>query len=234
MTTHHVITVDGLAASGKSTLSRMLAEKLGYVHFNSGMLYRVIGWLAIEKKIPFQDEEALLRMLAAHGVSLRASAGVIEVLVNGQPVTADLSTPHVSQATSSTAVHPWLREALLAMQRALTSQCPLVAEGRDMGTVVFPEAELKFFIWASEATRAERRLQQMAGGGRRSDQELNRLKSGLEIEIRERDARDQGRAVAPAVPAADAIKIENSAKSLTEVLDTMYHFALARGLAPHS
>ncbi|MBX7138171.1 MAG: (d)CMP kinase [Oligoflexia bacterium] len=224
-----VITVDGLAASGKSTLAKHFAERLHYAHLNTGMLYRAVGLAALLNSVDRNDESALFEMMqkARFEFALSPARGTI-IKLDGRELGDELFTPEVSEATSLASRHPRVRERLLAIQRQAFPGTNIVAEGRDVGTVVFPDADLKLFITASEEVRRERRLRQMARS--RPGEDLNRLKLEIEREIAERDRRDTSRAVAPAVPAADAIVIDNSALALTATLESMYDAASKRGL----
>jgi CMP/dCMP kinase len=226
MSSRNVVTVDGLSGSGKTTLSRLLAEKLGFVHLNSGLLYRAIGFLGLRYlSQPFRNEEAE-RLLGKHGVRLALAAGnEPAVFINELLCREDLGTPEISQAASQLSAFPAVRKALLDAQRVAFPGSSLVAEGRDMGTVVFPEAPLKFFITAEEGVRAERRRAQLEKGG------ITIQPGDLEREIRERDHRDATRSISPTIPAPDAIILDNSRETLTSLVDRMYNFAALQGLA---
>lgn len=219
-----VITIDGLAGSGKTSIASLLAKRIGFVHLNSGLLYRAYGYLGCQLKIDPEDVNKVRELLSNNRVDL----GLTEnseptVFLNGQMLLANLQQPEVSRMTSVLAALPEVREALIAAQRNAFPGHSIVAEGRDMGTVIFPDAELKFFIEASVAVRVERRIQQFAAKepGLVAER-LNILKKQMEIEIVERDQRDAGRPLAPAKPAKDALIVINEGQSLTAVVENMY------------
>lgn len=229
-----VITVDGLAGTGKTTLSKKLAERLGYRHFSSGILYRAVGAIALRAGYDLQDSLAVGKILKEHTLEL---IGVKEygsqIVVDGQPVGSDtLYGPEVSEATSIIAQLEQIRADLIAVQREVFPGENLVAEGRDMGTTIFPDAPLKFFVTIQEEVAIERRLTQIvAARGNISESELKSLKERMKIEISERDARDRARKVSPTLPAEDAIVIDNSSETLTRVVQNMYDAASERGLS---
>lgn len=178
-----------------------------------------------------------MERLARHEVALSENGvGGTAAMLDGADVSSELFTPEVSQATSIAARHPQVRSYLIAAQRSAFPGRSLVAEGRDIGTVIFPDAPLKFFVQADEAIRVERRLSQLTGdaveGGDRklTARELEELKAKLSMEISERDRRDSERAASPTKPAENAILIDNSREPLTEVVDRMYDFAAKGGL----
>lgn len=216
-----VIAIDGLASSGKTTLSKLLAERLGFVHLNTGLLYRSVAHLALAAGTDVDDPAALVRMLAQHRVELRCDNqdhSSARLFVDGVDVTSAVQAPQVSEATSKAARHAEVRNALRALQRDAFPGADLVAEGRDMGTVVFPDAQVKFFIEADAAVRVERRISQLEGHTGASRDEL---KAQMLKEIIERDARDTGREVAPTKPASDSIIIDNSRGTLEQTLARM-------------
>lgn len=217
-----VITVDGLAGSGKTSLSRALARELGFAHLNSGLLYRGIGFLCLQHNVDLDDEAAIGRLLKSHSVELRSEG---ELLIDGIERAAELMTPVVSEATSKTSRFPVVRAYLLEAQREAFPGRGLVAEGRDMGTVVFPAAPLKFFISASVAVRVARRLQQLsASPGIVLDE------ATIQREILERDERDSTRAVSPTKGATDAVLIDNSGLPMAEVVASLRSVVKERGL----
>lgn len=222
-----VITVDGLAGSGKTTLARQLSERLGFIHFSSGLFYRSLGYLALAGGHDPADSDQALRLLERHTIELRAGG---DVLIDGTPFAEQLYQPRVSEATSIVASLPELRAALVEKQRMVFPGRALVAEGRDMGTVIFPAADLKFFIHADREVRVKRRLAQLGYEQTRDPFKLNSLKKDIEIEILERDERDSSRAAAPTVAAVDAIIVDNSSQTLTEVVQSMYDAVANRGL----
>lgn len=225
-----VITVDGLASSGKTTLSRLLAERLGFEHLNSGLLYRAVGWLSLRAGVKLSDPEAVTGALEGHTLALRRP-GVVEI--DGTERGIELQVPAVSEATSITAQYPAVRDRLFAGQREAFPGRNLVAEGRDMGTVVFPDAPLKFFVTAPSEVRARRRLEQLeAREGEVGPERRRALAESLQQEIVERDARDSQRLVAPTRPAAGAILIENGVRSAEAVVEEMVGIVRAHGLTP--
>ena len=224
-----VVTVDGLAGSGKTTISRMLAQRLSFAHLNSGLLYRAVAWLALRSSVDPNDGKALQALLGQHRLELRSDIQLSSRMwIDGADVTTQLHTPQVSEATSRAATRQEVRSSLVELQRGAFPGCSLVAEGRDMGTVIFPNAQMKFFIEASEEVRIQRRIAQLASPGASLEQ-ANRLKNEMKIEIAERDKRDAERALAPVRAAPDAVIVDNSSQTLTQVLDSMYDALRKKG-----
>lgn len=231
MTDRRVVTIDGLAGSGKSTLARELAKKLGFVHLNTGLLYRAVGFLALEHGVGVRAGPELARLIAMHRLELKATpAKGCEILIDGSAYGERLHMPEVSEATSIVSSVAEVRQALVQAQREAFPGQPLVAEGRDMGSIIFADAALKFFVQAELEVRVARRLAQYSGARKLAEDELNLLKKEMEREIIERDERDQGRALAPAKAASDALIVDNSSLTLTQVLENMYAAVAKRGL----
>jgi cytidylate kinase len=228
-----VVAVDGLAGSGKTTLARLLAERCGFAHLNSGQLYRAVALITLREKISGDDERALVAAIRAHRIELRAEgeSGKARIYIDGRDESANVAHPEVSEMTSITSRHPAVRAELVAAQRGAFPGRSIVAEGRDMGTVIFPEAPAKFFITADQAVRVERRVQQLYGDrARLTPAELKSLNQKIQIEIIERDQRDEHRSVSPTKAAQDAIAIDNTRDPLTVVLQRMYDILSSRGL----
>ena len=199
-----VIAIDGPAASGKGTIAQGVARALGFHYLDSGSLYRLVALKALEAGIPLDDEA---RLAGAASVSTFEFASD-RIALDGVDVTAALRTEAVSAASSRVAVLPGVRRALLARQRAFRRLPGLVADGRDMGTVVFPDAALKVYITAGAEERATRRYKQLIEKGN------SVTLDSLLRDIRDRDARDSSRAAAPLKPAADAIVLDTTALSI--------------------
>ena len=221
-----VITIDGLAGTGKSSLAAALAKRLGFIHLNSGILYRGIGSLLIESGASPSDEVALRDVLAKNTLVLKMKAERPVLEVNGQLWGRDLFTEEIGEYASKASHFKQVREFLLAAQRDAFPDQPMVTEGRDMGTVVFPSADLKFFVQVDEEVKAQRRLLQLQQGGR----DVGVTLEGLRLALRERDLRDTERAESPTKPASDAEIIDNSHETLTSVVERMYNSAALRGL----
>ncbi|WP_394129903.1 (d)CMP kinase [Shewanella maritima] len=210
-----IITVDGPSGAGKGTISQLLAQKLGWHLLDSGAIYRVLALAAIHHDVELENEEAIT-LLAAHlDVKFISNADLdgIKVVLEGEDVTTAIRSQDVSNAASKVASLPRVREALLRRQRAFSAEPGLVADGRDMGTVVFPDAPVKLFLTASAEERAQRRYNQLQDKG--FDVKIDRLLA----EIIERDDRDMNRAAAPLKPAEDALVIDTTGIGIEGVLE---------------
>lgn len=203
-----VITIDGPSGSGKGTISRLLAKDLGWHMLDSGALYRVLAQYVLQHNCAFDDVIKITHLAAV----LPAEFVDTQVLLAGEDVTKHIRSEACSDVASRIAVLPQVREALLARQRAFAQKPGLVADGRDMGTVVFPEAILKIYLDASVEERAKRRFLQLKEGG------YSVTLQDLVTDLIQRDVRDKTRAVAPLKPADDAIIIDSSTMSIEEVL----------------
>ena len=210
-----VITVDGPGGSGKGTVTQMLARKLGWHLLDSGALYRLTALAAVRQGVALNDEEGLVKVAAGLDVAFEPTpeGEPVRVILAGQDVTADIRTESAGDNASKVAVMQSVRDALLQRQRDFRQAPGLVADGRDMGTVVFPDAPVKIFLTASAEERARRRYSQLKGAG--VDVNIDAL---LE-EIRVRDERDINRSAAPLKPADDAQVIDSTGLSIEEVLD---------------
>lgn len=207
-----VITVDGPSGAGKGTLCMQLADKLGFNLLDSGAIYRVLALAAIHHGVDIESEDALV-LLAAHlDVQFLAEGELVKVVLEGEDVSRELRKEETGMAASKIAALPRVREALLRRQRAFAEGDGLVADGRDMGTVVFPQASVKIFLDASAEERAQRRLKQLQDKG--VDAKFDDLLS----EIQERDERDRNRPVAPLRPAEDALLLDSTSMSIDEVV----------------
>lgn len=230
-----VITVDGLAGTGKTTLSEKLAYELGFVHLSTGMLYRTVGLLSIRDGVSRQDDKALSDIINKNKIALKliekdnSTKAVVEL--NGAIIFDELYTPKVSEATSEVAVHSTVREALVAVQREAFLGSNLVAEGRDMGTVIFKDAVIKFWVHTDEEIKVKRRMAQIINKNPHiSETEKIELENQMQIEIHERDKRDQERGLAPSVKSSDMILIDNSSRTVDEVLAEMLRCVREKGL----
>ncbi len=220
-----VVTIDGPAGAGKSTVSRRLAEALGYRYVDTGAMYRIIGVLAAEQHIDFSDTTALAALCAATTIEFVERGGRIHVFANGRDLSAGIRTPEAAQQASKVSAVPEVRRHLVAMQRAMGAGGGVVMEGRDIGTVVFPDAAVKVFLDASAHERARRRAGESPGGS--TPAEVERIAQ----EIAERDARDRGRAHSPLRPAADAVVIDTTDKNIDQVVNELRALVATRAAA---
>jgi cytidylate kinase len=224
VTSAPVITVDGPSGAGKGTISHLLADRLGWHFLDSGALYRVTGQACVIEGVSWDDHDAVADI--ARHLEVRftlAENGEMLVAYKGVDVSADMRTEEGGRGASTVAAIPAVREALLARQRDFRQPPGLVADGRDMGTVVFHDAPLKFFLTASALERAERRYNQLIAKG--ESVSLPRLLA----DIQERDERDSNRSISPLVPAEDAIVIDSSAMPITDVFERVMLEVKKRG-----
>ncbi len=209
-----VLTIDGPSGSGKGTISRLVAQQLGWHYLDSGALYRAVGVSAGWANLDLADPAALVRCAFDTEIRFRETpTGDLRIIVNGLDATDELRTETAGAAASAIAAIPEVRTALKERQRDFRCAPGLVADGRDMGTVIFPDASVKVFLTASADERAERRYKQLNGKG------VPVTLAGLLREILARDARDAQRAVAPLRPAEDAVRIDTTGLGIDHVVD---------------
>jgi cytidylate kinase len=211
-----VVAIDGPAGAGKSTAARELAERLGYVLVDTGALYRGAALAAFERGVDWDEGEALGKLVEELELSFaRDEASGLKLLIDGVDRSNDIRTPHISTGASRVSRHAQVRRALLGLQRRLGAQGGVVLEGRDIGTVVFPDAEVKVFLTASDDARARRRHAELTRSGHET--ELERVL----LDIRERDRLDSERDIAPLRAADDAVVLDTSDLPLSGVLDQL-------------
>ncbi len=210
-----VIAIDGPVGAGKSTAARRLAEVLGYLYIDSGAMYRALGWKAVRAGADLQDPTRLADLAAATDIGVTAGRSGPRVLVDGEDVTEALRTTAMDRASSLVSVVPEVRERLVAIQRAMAKEGGVVMDGRDIGTVVFPNAEVKFYLDADPTVRATRRLEDLRRSGAEVDPEV------VQAEVTRRDERDRQRDVSPLQAATDAIRIDSTRLSREEVVARM-------------
>jgi len=215
-----IIAIDGPAGAGKSTIASRLARKLGYVNLESGAMYRALALKAIERDASFDDEVALVAIAQCSRIELEPTLGGNRTLLDGRDVSARIRERDVTEAASRVSVHPKVREWMVSHQRAMGEGGGVVMEGRDIGTKVFPHADLKIFLDADPVVREQRRMEQQKIKGE--------LAANVAAELRERDHRDRTRATSPLVAAADAVVIDSSAMSEDEVLARVEELALKK------
>lgn len=213
-----VITIDGPGGAGKGTLCKAMAETLGWHLLDSGAIYRVLALAALHHHVDVESEEALVPLAAHLDVRFVSTDGSLEVVLE-EDVSAEIRTQDVANTASKVAAFPRVREALLRRQRAFRELPGLIADGRDMGTVVFPDAPVKIFLDASAEERAHRRMLQLQEKG--FSVNFDRLLS----EIKERDDRDRNRTVAPLIPAADALVLDSTELNIEQVIEKALQYA---------
>jgi len=227
-----VIAIDGPAAAGKSTVARLLADRLGALLFDTGALYRAVALAALQSDVSPDDEQSLSRIASDAQISVRPPSlqdgRLYDVWLNGEDVTWSVRDPEVGAIVSRVAEHPAVRSALLPLQRTIASSSPVVMVGRDIGTFVVPDAGLKIYLDATPEERARRRFREATARG---------SKQSMEAVLREtlqRDATDRGRDTAPLRPAADAIQIDTSGIPVDQIVAEIEALARAeRDAAGH-
>ena len=209
-----IIAIDGPAGAGKSTIAAQVAQRLGYQLIDTGAIYRVVAHKAQEQGIDLNDAQACARVAQGLEFAFAFEEGVNRITCNGEPVGQEIRTPQAGQAASVVSAHGPVRDALLELQRSIGRARPSVLEGRDIGTVVFPDARCKIFLTASPQERAQRRLEQM----KQSGQDTLTYDQILE-EIQARDTRDATRALAPLKPAPDAHHVDTTSRGITDIVE---------------
>ncbi len=206
-----VIAIDGPAGAGKSTLASRIARRHGYLNIETGAMYRALALKAILSDLSFDDESALLRLASASKLELQPKIDGNRVLLDGENVSARIREQDVTNAASKVSVHPKVREWMVARQREMGTEGGVVMEGRDIGTKVFPDADIKIFLDAAPEVRGQRRFQQHQMGSAQ-------LEASVIAEMKERDQRDRSRAASPLEAAPDAVIIDSTSMELDEVI----------------
>jgi CMP/dCMP kinase len=214
-----IIAIDGPAGAGKSTIASRLARKLGYVNLESGAMYRALALKAIDRDLSVDDESALVKLAQESRIQLEPTLGGNRTLLDGRDVSERIRERDVTEAASRVSVHPGVRAWMVARQREMGAGGGIVMEGRDIGTKVFPDADLKIFLDADPVVREQRRMEQQKIKGE--------VAANVAADLRERDHRDRTRAASPLQAAADAVVIDSSKLSEDEVLARVEE--LARG-----
>ncbi len=210
-----IVAIDGPAGSGKSTLAKLLAKRLNFVHIDSGALYRGVAYLALQKKVSIAEEQSVLSCVGKTKFEFRWIDGANQLHLDGVNVGGQIRTEEVSAASSKVSAFPGVRALLLGLQRSLGDSGGVVMEGRDIGTVVFPQAEVKIFLTASLEARAQRRSAELQAKGQSVDFDL------VMKEMAQRDKQDSERAIAPLKKAEDAKLVDTSGMSIDSVLDRL-------------
>ena len=210
-----IVAIDGPAGSGKSTIAARVAKELGYINLESGAMYRALALKALEQNVKLDDAEALRNLALQSTIHLQPYGDGNRVLLDGRDVSQRIREPDVTLAASRVSVHPPVRQIMVARQREMGANGGVVMEGRDIGTAVFPDAQVKVFLDADPAVRAERRVLQT---GLQSPDEAQRVQA----EIAARDQRDRTRTSSPLIPAADAVVLDTTHKSIDQVVEEVY------------
>ena len=220
-----VITIDGPSGAGKGTISRIVAKKLGFDYLDSGALYRLLGLSAVRHHVSVESEKGLMALAEHMDIRFETEKeGAFKVYLEGEDVSRELRTEETGLLASKVAQFPGVRTALLKRQRMFARAPGLVADGRDMGTEVFPAAELKIYLTASAEERANRRYKELLEKG-----ENVKLRA-LEEQVRSRDERDMNRETSPLAAATDAVEVDSSDLTIQEAVDRVQNLAILRGL----
>lgn len=209
------IAIDGPSGAGKSTVAKALAARMGIIYVDTGALYRTVGYAAVTAGIPTKDAAALEALLPTIKVDVKYEDGVQCVYLNGENLGDRIRRPEISMAASDVSAIPAVRAFLLDTQRDIAHRNSVVMDGRDIGTVILPDAEVKIFMTASAEARAKRRTLELKEKG------MDAVYEDVLREMKERDAQDSGRAIAPAIPAPDAVHLDNSGMTVEQSVDAV-------------
>ena len=216
------IAIDGPAGAGKSTIAKTLAKELGYVYVDTGAMYRAMAYFFLQQGVRKDDEAAITAAVPGVDVTIRYENGAQQVILNGEKVTGNLRTEQVGNMASSTSVYPAVRTKLVALQQKLAKTTDVIMDGRDIGTCVLPDAQVKIYLTASVQTRAERRYKELVEKGESADL------SKIAADIEERDYRDMHREMSPLRQAEDAVLVDSSDMSIDEVVSAIRKIAEER------
>ena len=214
-----IVAIDGPAGSGKSTIASALAKRFGFEKLDTGAMYRAVAFTAQDRGIDLDDEEAVTALASTVTIRFAPGEGMSRITVDDHDVSREIRTPAVDATVSKVAAYAGVRKAMLEPQRAAAQEHDIVAEGRDIGTVVFPKADVKVFLTADPRERARRRVLQRHAGEAIDAHSLEREVDETLAALERRDAADSGRAVAPLIEAEDAVEIDSTAYSIDEVCD---------------
>ena len=209
------IAIDGPAGAGKSTIAKTLAKELGYVYVDTGAMYRAMAYYFLQNGIDKDDEDGITAAVSGADVTIRYENGAQQVYLNGENITGSLRTEQVGNMASATSIYPAVRTKLVALQQKLAATTDVIMDGRDIGTCVLPDAQVKIYLTASVKTRAKRRYKELIEKGENADL----IKIALDIE--ERDYRDMHREMSPLRQAEDAILLDSSEMSIEEVVSAI-------------
>ncbi|RKD25683.1 cytidylate kinase [Ammoniphilus oxalaticus] len=221
------IAIDGPAGAGKSTVAQLVAKQLGFTYIDTGAMYRALTWLAIEQQVSPEDEQALLKLLDASAISLEQQSHGQLVLIGNREVTNEIRRPEVTRHVSAVAKHAKIREQMVQQQRQLAEQQHVVMDGRDIGTRVLPDAEIKVFLTASIEERAKRRFKEWVEKGYQPDLEQ------LKLEIAQRDKMDSERKASPLKCADDAVVLDTSGLSIEQAVEKIVDLYRKQTDSPH-
>jgi cytidylate kinase len=209
------VAIDGPASAGKSTVAKIIAGKLSFVYIDTGAMYRACTVIAQRHHLDYGDEAAILKAIDADGINLKSENGEQKVYAAGQDISQAIRTPDISANVSQVSALPGIRKKMVALQRQLAGQTNVIMDGRDIGTTVLPQAEVKVFLVASARSRAQRRLLDLKERGIKSEKTV----AEIEADIAARDYKDSHRAISPLKKAADAVEIDTTSLTIAEVVD---------------
>lgn len=211
------IAIDGPAGAGKSTIAKKLAKKLGFIYVDTGAMYRAMAYYFLSNQIAVENQEAIAAACPDVAVTISYQAGEQQVILNGENVNSKIRTEEVGNMASATSIYPVVREKLVELQRQLAATADVIMDGRDIGTCVLPDAQVKIYLTASSATRAKRRYEELTLKGNKCNL------AEIEKDIIERDYRDMHRETSPLMQAEDAVLVDSSQMSIDEVVETIYN-----------